>query len=134
MYLAQMAATHAASPEVKQFAATVISDHTHVDQEMSALAKDKGISIDRQYRVEENPVYEAMLAHLAQLTGPDFDQAYLEQTAENHTLELTQYLSLAGAASDAPTQLFAARQVARVRDRLRRAKQILREVQHELTV
>lgn len=133
LYMAQMASTHAASPEVKQFAAVVISDHNRVDQEMFSLAKTKGIAIDRQYRVEENPMYEAMISHLAQLSGPDFDQAYLEQTAENHTLELTQYLSLASAASDAPTQLFAAQQVARVRDRLRRAKQILRESAHEIT-
>jgi putative membrane protein len=133
LYMAQMASTHAASPEVKQFAALVISDHNKVDQQMFSLAKTKGIAIDQQYRVEENPLYEAMISHLAQLSGPDFDQAYLEQTAENHTLELTQYLSLASAASDASTQLFAAQQVARVRDRLRRAKQILRESSHEIT-
>ncbi len=133
LYLAQMASTRAVSPEVKQFAATVIADHGRVERDLFALAKEKGIKIDREYRVEQNPMYASMLSGLSQLSGPDFDVAYLEQTAENHTLELSQYLSLAGAASDSDTQLFAAQQVSRVRDRLRRAEQILRRSEHQFT-
>jgi len=131
--LAQMANGRAVNPEVKQFAGAVIADHDRVEKEMLKLAESKGIEIDRQYSLEQNPLYKTMVSRLSQLSGPDFDTAYLQQTVENHTLELSQYLSLAGAASDGETQLFAAQQVARVRDQLRRATHILRASEHEVT-
>jgi putative membrane protein len=133
VYLAQMASTRAVSPEVKQFAGTVIADRGHVDHELFDLAKKKGVKVEVQYRVEENPLYQAMLTRLGQLSGPDFDVAYLQQTAENHSLELAQYLHLAQEAPDSETQLFAAQQVSRVRDRLRRLRQILRASEHQVT-
>jgi putative membrane protein len=133
LYLAQMASTRAINPDVKGFAGTVISDHSRVDRELFSLARKKGLKIDREFRVDENPLYKEMLSQLSQLSGPEFDVAYIEQTAENHTLELEQYLHLAATASDGDTQLFAAQQVSRVRDRLRRAQQILKTSEHQVT-
>jgi putative membrane protein len=133
LYLAQMASTRAVNSDVKNFAGTIIADHSRVDRELFSLAKKKGLKIERQHRVEENPLYKAMLSRLSELSGPEFDVAYLEQTEENHSLELQQYMYLAGAASDGDTQLFAAQQVSRVRDRLLRAHKILKASEHQVT-
>ncbi|MGE0407184.1 MAG: DUF4142 domain-containing protein [Candidatus Korobacteraceae bacterium] len=126
LYLAQMAASRALNHDVKEFAVVVTHDRTRLNAELFELAKQKRITIQSKYGVEENPRYETMLSRLAHLSGMTFDRAYLEQSAENHAVELQQYLHLLETTSDTETQLFASQQVSRLHDRLRRAYEILR--------
>jgi putative membrane protein len=80
----------AVSPEVKQFAQTMVTDHTASNKEASELAQRLNLT------PSENPAsqglkqdHERAKAELATKTGADFDRAYIAHEVTMHQNVLT---------------------------------------------
>jgi len=81
----KVALTHAKSADVKKFAKTMITDHTAVNKQASALAaklkvtpKDNAVSESLVKGAEESK------AKLEPLKGAEFDRAYIEREVAYH--------------------------------------------------
>jgi putative membrane protein len=87
--LAQVAQTRAKAADVKQFARTMITDHTAVNERASALAgklsvtpKDNAVSQSLQKGAKEGRV------KVEPLEGAEFDRAYIEREVAYHQVVL----------------------------------------------
>lgn len=87
--LAKMAQLQASSPEVKDFAAMMISDHTRIYNELKKLATDKHILLPIEL---EQPEKEE-LKKLQDLKGPAFDEAYMRLMVSSHEKAIQDYQS-----------------------------------------
>lgn len=83
--LAKLAQSRATNREVQKFAATMITDHTAVNQQASALATRLGVT------PEDNPVSQSLLKGAADAralieprTGAAFDRAYIDREVAYH--------------------------------------------------
>jgi putative membrane protein len=83
--IAKLAQTRAASPEVKQFAKTMITDHSAVNAQAAALAAKLGVT------PEDNAVSQSLnkgaataRAGLEPLKGTAFDRAYIAREVAYH--------------------------------------------------
>lgn len=83
--LARLAEARARNGAVRQFAATMITDHTAVNGQAAALAGRLGVT------PKDNPVSQSLLAGAAQaraaiepLQGSAFDRAYIEREVAYH--------------------------------------------------
>lgn len=83
--LARFAQTRTHNAEVRQFAATMITDHSAVNQQAAALAQRLGVT------PADNPVSQSLLkgatdarSAIEKLHGSAFDRAYLEREVEYH--------------------------------------------------
>jgi putative membrane protein len=68
----QMAETQGRSDDVKNFAKTLVQDHTNSYTQLSELAAKEGVSIPKGINASRNPSIR-LLVHL---TGQRFDQAF----------------------------------------------------------
>jgi putative membrane protein len=80
--LAQLALQRSKNNAVRQYAQRMIKEHTLANQELMQLAKQKGIAPPTNLGK-----YEAVRAQLSQLSGPAFDQAYLNDAGVNSHME-----------------------------------------------
>ena len=78
--LAQLAADHAASADVKTFAQQMITDHTQANNDLMALASQKGVDISKAVEKGQKDDVE----HLSGKMGADFDKAYMGKQASCH--------------------------------------------------
>jgi putative membrane protein len=83
--LAKLAQPRAKSPAVQKFAATMITDHTAVNQQAAALAEKLGVT------PKDNDVSHSLLkgavearSKIEPLTGAAFDRAYIEREVAYH--------------------------------------------------
>lgn len=79
--MAQMALKKSDNASVKQIANNMISDHQMAQDQLMALAKQKGVDLDAKLA----PSQETASEELAKLDGAEFDKAYL---AINHGAHL----------------------------------------------
>ena len=82
---AKVAQSKSSNAEVKKFAATMITDHSAVNAQASALAKKLGVT------PKDNAVSQSLVkgadeakAKVASLKGKDFDKAYMEREVAYH--------------------------------------------------
>ena len=82
----ELAKTRAASPEVKKFGETMVTDHTGVNAAAVALARKLKVT------PEDNDTSRALaaggeknVAHLKTLSGAAFDRAYVDHEVAYHT-------------------------------------------------
>jgi putative membrane protein len=78
--LSQVAADHASNPDVKAFAAQMITAHTQLNSEIQSLASQKGVDITKA--VEKGN--EKGVKSLSEKSGTDFDQAYVKAMVSGH--------------------------------------------------
>jgi len=83
--LAKLAETRAASPEVRAFARTMVTDHSAVNQQAGELAQRLGVTpadnaVSASLRTAADPVHRA----LTDLHGTTFDFAYIEREVAYH--------------------------------------------------
>ena len=76
----RLAESKASSSEVKQFGTHMVEDHTAVNQELTDLARKKGMSLPT--RPDEKHLKAA--ADLADLGGAEFDRKYADMAVSDH--------------------------------------------------
>jgi putative membrane protein len=78
--LAKLALRKSSNDEVKQFAQKMEQDHTQADQQLSSIARTKGITIPTQLDAQ----HQAMVQSLSAKSGAAFDSAYATHMAKGH--------------------------------------------------
>lgn len=115
----QLAGQKASSAEVKTFAATMVTDHTKVAEELKTLAQQKGV------KLPDGPsmIQKAKLKTLSMHKGAAYDKDYAEEIgvkAHEDTIKLFQTASTS--AKDADVKAWAAKTLPGLQHHLEMAK------------
>ena len=78
--LGQMAEKKASAPAVRQFGAKMRTDHTAQQQEWMTAAKQHNYPFRASWTLQQSQV----VGRLNELSGADFDRAYMEQMVQDH--------------------------------------------------
>jgi putative membrane protein len=78
--LSKVAVQKSTTPAVKEFAQTMVTDHTKANMELEPIAKAKSIAPTKTL----NATHAKALADLKGMSGKDFDTAYLKQMVTDH--------------------------------------------------
>ena len=93
----KMAERQAKSAEVKNIAARMVSDHTRINSELTALAKRKGVTFNTSGVKAQN------------LGSADFDRTYLKLLEETHKTDIADFERAAKGANDSELKAWAAK-------------------------
>ena len=93
--MSQLAQQKASSGDVKDFSQRMIQIHTQLNQQLAPLAKQLDVSQNQKPSKEQ----KKEIAQLEQLSGPDFDSAYLQAMAREQAHSLKQFKSGQSAAN-----------------------------------
>ena len=103
--LGNLAKTNAASAQVKEFGAMMVTDHTKANNELKAVAAKKNITLP------ETPM-EKQQKHIDELKtkkGADFDKAYVDLMVDDHKEDVSKFQDEANKGNDADVKAFAAK-------------------------
>lgn len=78
--LAKLALRKSSNSEVKQFAQKMQQDHEQADEELSSIAKSKGLALPPKLDAK----HEAMVKSMTAKSGAAFDSAYAEHMDKAH--------------------------------------------------
>ncbi len=73
--VSQIATERATNPSIKDFAQMVVSDHTQMNNELSALAATKGVAL---------PATDAKIDKWSAKKATEFDKDYVKEMVEAH--------------------------------------------------
>lgn len=120
--LSRLAATKAQNAEVKQFAQMMITDHTKANAELKTLAAKKNAVIPTD--LDSN--HKDTLEDLQNLTGAEFDRAYVEAMVDDHesSIELFEDTAEDDDAENADAKAFAAKTLPTLKKHLEMIKNI----------
>ena len=85
--LGLLAVHKAANEQVKQFGTRMIEDHQKAQQEIRQLATKEGVSL----RIEPSEQHQQQKAQLSQMTGKEFDRAYITFMLRDHTKNMKHF-------------------------------------------
>lgn len=102
--LSQLALERSENGQVQAYAQQMISDHTMANQQISAQAQANSVSLPQA----PNPAQQALAQRLAQLSGADFDKAYMNHNVLAHEVAVAQAQEQAQAGSASPVSGLAA--------------------------
>ena len=105
--LGQLALTKASSPKVKEFAQSMVDDHTKANEELKTLAQTKNITLPSTISEEKQKDYDK----LAEKSGADFDKAYSEFMVKDHKDDVDKFKKAAEKCEDADIKSWAAEKV-----------------------
>jgi putative membrane protein len=103
--LGQTAAAKAASQDVKDFGAKMVTDHGKANDELKMLASTKGITIPGSL----DSKHQAMVDKLSAKSGAAFDSAYVAAMVKAHQKDDTLFSDEASSGSDPDIKAFAAK-------------------------
>ncbi|HEY1375247.1 MAG TPA: DUF4142 domain-containing protein [Gemmataceae bacterium] len=122
----QLAQQKGSSPGVKQFAARMITDHTKANQELMALARQKGwqvpTALDQKHRDLLNQLSQNQAG-----TGPAgdrFDRAYAEMQVKAHDHAVELFEKAAQECKDADLKAWATKTLPTLKEHQQMAKQM----------
>jgi putative membrane protein len=101
--LGQAMAKRATSPEVKQFAQEMVTDHTKNNDQLKALAAQKNITLPTTLGEDQQKVYDDVLAE----KGPALDQKYVQAMLADHGDDIKEYQEAIAKSGDRDIQAFA---------------------------
>jgi putative membrane protein len=100
--MGELARTKAQSDRVKSFADQMVTDHTKANDELKSLAAQKGVTLPTDIGAEEQQIYDK----LAQLSGPEFDKAYMDAMVKDHDKDVAAFEKQSKAAKDKDLKSF----------------------------
>jgi putative membrane protein len=116
----QLAAQKAANPSVKQFAQTMVRDHTKATSLLQQLAAKRNITLPAGVG-EQN---QALLARLKQLSGAEFDRAYMTEMVNSHQKDVALMQNQAQNGNDQQLKSLAAEKLPALENHLKMAQDL----------
>ena len=101
--LGQQVAQKATTPEAKQFAQQMVTDHTKANDELKALAAKKNITLPTTLGKDQQKVYDDVLAD----KGTDLDKHYVKAMMSDHEEDIKDYQEAVTKTSDQDVRAFA---------------------------
>jgi putative membrane protein len=100
--LGKLAASKSNTSDVKRFAQKMVQDHGQANQQLTAIARSKGLPLPTKLDAQ----HEAMVKELSAKSGAAFDSAYASHMAKAHTKAVALF-EAAAQSSDAELAAFA---------------------------
>jgi putative membrane protein len=100
--LGELAATNGTRADVKEFGQMMVKDHTAINDDLKALAAQKGVTLP----VSLDTKHQAMVDKLASLMGSAFDDAYIAGMIKAHTKDAKAFKAESAATKDADIKSF----------------------------
>lgn len=122
--LGKLAEQKATNPAVKQFAQRMVTDHTTMGNQWTALAASNGLPL----KPGADPAQEAEAARLEQLSGAEFDRAYMTSMIQDHRHDVEIFQSQGPSANSADARQLAASGLPTLQQHLSMAVQAGRQV------
>lgn len=118
--LGKLAVEKGASPRVRQFGQKMVDDHSKINYQLEQLAGLKGVTVPDKLSSRD----QAAKTGLEQLSGKQFDRAYMRNMVNDHTQDVSDFRIESKAARDPDVGKFAKNTLPTLRDHLKMAKQI----------
>jgi putative membrane protein len=103
--LGQQVAQKATTPEAKNFAQQMITDHTKSNEELKGLAANKNIVLPTTLGKDQQKVYDEVLAE----KGADLDKKYVQAMIADHEEDIKEYQEAVSKTSDSNVRAYAQR-------------------------
>jgi putative membrane protein len=116
VHMGRLGAERGASPGVKSFSQMLISDHTKGNQELMALAKQKGVTLP------SDDAKMVMSMPFANKSGADFDREFAKEAVEDHQKDIGEFEKEANTGADADVRNWAKRTLPTLRAHLASAQ------------
>jgi putative membrane protein len=113
----QLAQNKSSNDQVKQFAATMVKDHSAANDELKTLAASKNITLPDHSSVMQKAAH----AKLDILSGETFDKAYVRNQIKAHRQTVSLLNKEIGTGQDADAKAFAQKILPTVRSHLKMA-------------
>jgi putative membrane protein len=120
--MAQLASDRAASPDVKDFAARMVSDHQKAEDELKSIATARGVAPPGQLSTKD----QAALDKLSGMRGAAFDKAYVKAQLSAHKDAVALFKEESTKGKDAELKQFASSTLPTLQDHLQMAQQLAR--------
>lgn len=118
--LGQMATERGESDKVKQFGQRMIDDHQKAGKEVKQLASQEGVELP----VEIPAMQKEKAKKFSQLSGKEFDRAYIRYMLHDHMKDVTEFEHSAKELKDAQVQQWASATLPVLKEHLKIAKNI----------
>lgn len=118
--LARIAQQKATNPQVKEFAGTILRDHSNANEELKALASRKNVTLPTAPGEE----HQGHIKDINEKTGRDFDKAYMDMMVEHHKDDVDRFEKASNDARDAELKAFAGKTLPVLRSHLEQARSL----------
>lgn len=116
--LGQLAQTKATSPAVKQFAETMVTEHSKANDELKTLAQQKNITLPTSLTEDHQKKYD----DLNQKQGAEFDREYMNLMVKAHEEDVDEFEDQAQDGNDPELKAWASEKVSSLKQHLEMAK------------
>jgi putative membrane protein len=100
--LGELAATNGMRDDVKAFGQMMVKDHTAINDDLKALAAQKGVNLPDSLDAK----HQGMVDKMAALTGSEFDDAYIKGMIKAHQKDAKAFKAESAATQDADIKNF----------------------------
>ena len=118
--LGQLASQRAQSPDVKQFAQRMVTDHGKANDQLKQIASSKNVTLPTDVPAAEKRERD----RLAKLSGAQFDREYMSHMTSDHKKDTSLFRSAAKSAKDAEVKQFASTTLPTLEEHLQMAQSI----------
>jgi putative membrane protein len=105
--LGKEVAQRATSPEAKQAAQMMVTDHTKANNELKALAAKKDITLPASLGDDQKKVFDDVLAK----KGADLDKEYVKEMVKDHQEDIQEFTDASAKAGDPEIKALATKTV-----------------------
>ena len=114
--LGELAAQKAMRDDVKAFGQMMVKDHSAINDDLKALAAQKGVTLPDSLDAK----HQAMVDKMAALTGSEFDNAYIAGMIKDHKADAKEFKAESAETKDADVKSFVDKSIPVVDGHLKR--------------
>jgi len=126
--LGKLAQAQGASPEVKQYGAQMVADHTKANEELMALAQARNIAPPAQPTAAQQRMHDNM----AKLQGNAFDRLYMATMVKDHTKAVSLFEKQSKSGDDAELKAFAQKTLPTLQEHLKMTQALAQSVDKKI--
>jgi putative membrane protein len=114
--LGELAAQKATRDDVKAFGKRMVKDHSAINNDLKALAAQKGVTLPDSLDAK----HQAMVDKMAALSGSEFDNAYIASMIKDHKADAKEFKAISAETKDADIKSFVDKSIPVVDGHLKR--------------
>ena len=114
--LGELAAQKGTRDDVKAFGQMMVKDHTAINDDLKALATQKGVTLPDSLDAK----HQGMVDKMAALTGSEFDTAYVADMLKDHKMDAKEFKAESAKTKDADIKSFVDKSIPVVDEHLKR--------------
>ena len=118
--LAKVAALRGSSDTVKQFGQRMVADHGKAGDELTQLARQKGVTLPK----ELDNKHQQLRDRLAKLSGAEFDRAYMNEMVKDHRKDVAAFKKQMQTSKDLELKVWAGQTLPTLEEHLRLAENL----------